>query len=369
MCDPELHRAITTDPRSPVNLQRPSFTNHFDWRPKYFPTYINPTSELYDSHGDIVSPFWQSPNFQLDHLVESKDNRPEDGWELLVKDFGGVHGSEYPEDANRFVQTYPYVVLYNKYMGKMRVFMVRKRTENINFLKFTLSFIGGNSSSLLDLHRGELIALDAPFASGELQSIAPAQNETGKWFFAEFPMIYDPCTCNFDSKLKILIENIVVSNLQLEGSVSGQLVTNNTNLAQQEQGNNFTFSDGVDAGKKYVKFFSTLGKFVTETKGAIQMTNTDPNPRRLEASTAALNSLGRLVSGDVGLLKFGLRSVPYVNLALSTLDMFTGGGNSSPQKVSIMPMTLTADLKIKGTLSNATNYSQLLIDLLHVDNQ
>ncbi|MEY4936982.1 MAG: hypothetical protein RIS64_3341, partial [Bacteroidota bacterium] len=224
----------------------------------------------------------------------------------------------------------------------------------------TLSFFDRNSSSLLDLHRGELVALDAPFVAGKLQSVAPAQNETGKWFFAEFPMIYDPCTCNFNTKLFVHIENIVVTNIQLNGSVSGQLVTNNANWAQQEQGNNFAFSDGIDAGKKYVKFFSTMDKFITDSKKAIEVNNIASASAK-QSSANAIIRLGNLVNGNLGLLKTGIRSVPYVNLALSALDIFTTGGNSSPQKVSMMPMTLTADLKIQGTLVNETDYSQLLM--------
>ena len=66
--------------------------------------------------------------------------------------------------------------------------------------------------------------------------------------------------------------------------------------------------------------------------------------------------------GDVfslPILRQGLQAVPYVTTALGLYDMFTAGGTAAPQKVAIMPMALNANIKLSGTISRTTNYTDI----------
>ena len=75
----------------------------------------------------LVLPMWApspsiSRNSNLDHFQQTiaatdKDFWPEDGWELLAKDFGLPGGISQATEN-------PFYALYNKYTGKLRVFFL-----------------------------------------------------------------------------------------------------------------------------------------------------------------------------------------------------------------------------------------------------
>jgi hypothetical protein len=113
-------------------------TTSTDWRINNPINTFNWTAETYDSFyitkyavgstvppTSLVLPMWApnpsvSRNANLDHYQQiiaatDKDFWPEDGWELLVKDFGEPGGVSQATDN-------PFYALYNKYTGKLRVF-------------------------------------------------------------------------------------------------------------------------------------------------------------------------------------------------------------------------------------------------------
>jgi len=54
-------------------------------------------------------------------LPSDQDIHPEDGWELLLKNFGTANPMGLSTGGKRIGN--PYFILYNKYIGKMKVFM------------------------------------------------------------------------------------------------------------------------------------------------------------------------------------------------------------------------------------------------------
>jgi hypothetical protein len=190
---------ITTNPSAPINTQAPSKLNTFEWRNQTFP--IN---SYYSIPGELTfSPFYQTDNIPINHFIDNKDMQPEDGWEIIRKDFG------YLDDGtpSSVPITHPYLVLYNKYTAIMRVFVAKGDNPAYTGARIKIEFLGGQDlmkTSLLDLSAG-FIAFDKPFTNKIYQSIAQFLNGKWKWFYADFPMQYDPCTCLLGSKLGITI--------------------------------------------------------------------------------------------------------------------------------------------------------------------
>jgi hypothetical protein len=362
-CDDIQRPRITTHPDRPVNTFNQSRLNLFDWRQPTYPVLLATGSRI---PSPLESPFFQTDNPNILNFTHpsTKDMRPEDGWEILKYNLGGALSAS---GINTHTVSVPYLVLYNRFLSKMRVFVARgDDAYSTNYSKITLMFSGNNKSSLLDLHRGALIPLDAPFISGNMQAGANVVNMAGKWSYAEFSMVYDPCTCEYqDNSLTIAIDNIDISNIALSGTVEGTLISRNGNsIASNTNSDGFSYKDVVKVANYYVKGYGVANKFIDDSKKIIDNTlGVGSDSVNVAQKKEALNQLGRILNSANGLLPLlrgGLQSVPYVTAALSIYDMFTAGGtNTGPQKVEIMPMALSANVKLNGTIQRETNYANV----------
>jgi hypothetical protein len=176
-CDDSPRTRITTHPDRPVNVLNPGRTNFFNWRDTAYPILLSLGSRL---QYPILSPFAQGGNTNTGHFIDldKRDIRPEDGWEVLKYDFGGRFSEA---GINTHTVSIPYLVLYNRFLGKMRVFVARgDEAYTTNFANIRVEFKGTNVSSLLDLHKGALTPLDAPFIKGAIQVPANVLNNPGK---------------------------------------------------------------------------------------------------------------------------------------------------------------------------------------------
>ncbi|NJN78717.1 MAG: hypothetical protein HC803_10670 [Saprospiraceae bacterium] len=129
-CNPN---GITTNPDAPINTHNSQFKNtFFDWRVNLNATppitsyehYFNPsyiTNPPYFPHN--YSPYWGNFNY-LSMITgyhdgeEVIDYYPEDGWEVITRSLG-----KYKNGTNNTNGFYcPYLLMYNKYQGKFRIF-------------------------------------------------------------------------------------------------------------------------------------------------------------------------------------------------------------------------------------------------------
>ena len=227
VCNDIVRPRTTTNPERPVNVTNRERLNSFDWRKETFPVLLSATSRI---QNPLVSPFYQTDNGNISRFtsIGTQDMRLEDGWEVLKYDLGGALSAE---GISTHTVIVPYVALYNRFLGKLRVFVARgDEGYATNYLDITVKFDNPNKSSLLDMHRGSLIALDAPFQKGEIRSSASMLNIPGKWSFADFPLIYDPCTCEYGkNSIKISVKNVDESTISLTGTLEGSLITRGTN--------------------------------------------------------------------------------------------------------------------------------------------
>lgn len=121
--------------------------NSFDWTTLTYETFINTVGQNNSVPITIYSPFYNPnapgparnknllPFFIAKSATGSNasiDYHPEDGWELVIKDFGSAGLSQKGV-------TNPMMVLYNKYTSKLRVFIC-KMDKSV-----------GNKSALINL--------------------------------------------------------------------------------------------------------------------------------------------------------------------------------------------------------------------------
>lgn len=332
--------------------------NNFDWLKQKYKLNTIAASPGNDS---IWSPIYQPDNTIIDHLRLSLDMKPQDGWELLRREMGynqdGTPSNPKPEN--------PYIVMYNKYSSILRIFYARGSSAPFTSARITLKFAEGSpaQSSLLDLSEG-LIPLDSLFQKNKIfQSPSEFDNRLNQWFYADFPMQYDPCTCYYTSRLWIRIELINQANVDISGTANGKLMAINNNAGQVNQADKtFSFSDILSAAKKASKTFKDINKFKVDQEKAID-TMLKNNSSAAADKKQNLTLLQTALKGS-SFLKGGLQTAPYIGAAVSLLDFFIGGGKKTeqagPQEVKLSPTTIDMTIKLNGTITSTYRYGDVI---------
>jgi hypothetical protein len=350
---------ITTNPSGPSNPQVPSKTN----------TFFNWTDSIYQFRSDCKSPITESPFFKTDNLEAlrvSKDMLPKDGWELIRRTFGLTEQNTATPDN----VCHPDYILYNKYTSILRIIVKICKTcrnEDFNAAKITISFDAGTKwkTDLLAFSRKDgLKSLDQSLGSWPGYAAgAEYYNDYEKWFYADFPMMYDPCTKFYESKLKIISELISTANITLEGKITGDIYAKNeAGKAKIQKTGSYSWDDLSSDFGKVKKVNASIADFNTETIGFAQSIWGTYNPA--DPKFAAIDSLVKILKNDK-FLTAGLKAVPWLGTALGIFDAFFAAGKASsggPQEVKLMPMTMNLTARLKGTLTKTAPYHNMIFN-------
>jgi hypothetical protein len=338
-------KGITTNPSAPLNLEKPSKANtFFDWR-----ELIYDINSQYILAPQIDAPFNQTDNSLVNHFLDNQDRFPEDGWELIKYDMGYTEAGVPKTTPVGFI----YVILYNKYTGILRTFFAGDRPEAFNGAQIQINFNDGTQSSALS-NASKRFALDHFEQDPKITVVSQYNNNNGKWFYADFNISYDPCTCFYESKMLVSVYLINSSVITLSGSLTGN-ITNISNGSGTVSENSFSFDPKnlLAAGKKAKKSYKDIGKFKTDQEKALGIANkTDAQLQPAElAKRQDLNMFQEALKSS-SFLKTGLKAAPYIGAAITLVDYFVAGGkkSSSPQEVKISPMAINANVTLSGTL-------------------
>ncbi len=341
-----------------ITTYNPSDPNFWDWKSPVWQTNIYST--LSGQVNSIVSPFYTIPsnldNYSNPNIISfvqnaSKDLQPEDGWELLVKNLG-VSSSVPISD--------PYVIFYNKYTGKIRAFFLITQlfSETLNndvahgglikihFADPNKSPFEAYQSNLLTSYSSPLLPLDRFKRDISLSTTNEFRNILPYWLYADFPVVYDPCTCSNSGTLTIetnLINSgkvdININSVPYASTVADGKVNRSTDFLQ-----GFTdFSGKVEGGFKAAATASeALGKI---NEGIKKQTKFDIKTKlgnELPDISKTLNTVGSWAS-----------LIPEAGTAIkavtSILDFFTGGGSSNVGPSAVMIMN---DFKATGDITS-----------------
>lgn len=313
----------------------------------------------------IWLPWEQSDNPLMTHILGKRD-LPGDGWELIKRNLGYLDSGA---PAANLVN--PYVVLYNKHSGMLRVFVATgMRVQDYQFVEIKLLFnTNGAQKKAGTLNRLEGIGvpLDRTVPgpnSGEFAAVTRFLNQDTKWFMADFPMEYDPCACQFDSKLKIEVNLISQANIQITGVTTGTLLTNNASTGATSTSSDFDGAinlfkkvNGVLSASQ--KTYNTIGSYSTNVRNSLTALGARSSVQDANDKKTAFTQFANSLASN-SFLKGGLNAVPYIGAAVSIMDSFFGGGkDGGSQAVSLQPMSIEMTTKMTGTLSATALYEAI----------
>lgn len=348
VCNPN---GITTNPTAPVNVQQPSYLNYFNWATLNTNYAINSTCSPNTS---TPNPF-QSNQLELLPLSLTKDNKPVDGWEMVAYNLGfdnnNILLSAKPEHT--------YIMLYNKYTGKLRILLKWCRNINYNGALLRLEFTPGYQSNLLDMSNDEK-AMDTPHITNpSISTVLKFYNDNNSWGYADFKLNYDPCTCAFSesSRLALYTELITKSSVALTGKLSGTItsIDNGTGTANAD-GNFWKTADNIN--NKMMQAHKGVQSF------ADNYTKIYKNLSDGGVTVNAITQIGNFLNNN-SFMKAGLKALPYVSEGVKFLTGLFGGGdaNETPQPLQLAPMSVNLDVKINGTITTSDPMHNVTIGL------
>ena len=188
----------------------------FDWQSNTFQMYYGAPNVAvavpnpYHAYGG-----WLNENISELAFPANKDY---DGWVHLAHDFG----------TSSTPTSNPYLFLYNWKSGMLRTFfLITNRDDDYNSASVNVSFgnVGGNKRSavLSSLQGNNAINAVQRFENGEGVGVNKWQNQNAYWLMSDFPMMYDPCTCQMNGlESKLYIEARLSKTQTVQASVNGQ---------------------------------------------------------------------------------------------------------------------------------------------------
>jgi Secretion system C-terminal sorting domain len=163
----------------------------------------------------------------------------ENGWELLLLNIGITpNGNDLPSASYTDL---PYIVLYNRYKGVIRLFVnygdgsLANKGIFLDAVKISLKFKGG-FSGLLRLNKGYDQSLDQNTEISEILTLAKHPNAYGKWFSSDIQIAYDPCVCYYPSRLRVKFDILGQDMFAVRGrqSFSWEDLYDESGLANKE---------------------------------------------------------------------------------------------------------------------------------------
>lgn len=348
-------KGIRTNPAAFYDPEHPNVAAPFDWLAPIVDQYrINWNLSGVPTQTVMPTPFSQASNNPPMDFKKTSLDRSADGWELIKQELG------YNDDGSlRSTCVNPYVILYNKYLGTLRVYYaIGNRQGSYAYSQMQLTYDTDADVTHKTGALNHVTAIGVPLqdtkpgSSDGFTVVNAFDNVLGDWFVADFPMDYDPCTCLNQAKFKIAITLIQSSHITLAGNINATLTSidngksTGTNAADNSSSRSTLsyINGGLTAGFSSYNGLSDLVKNLTNKDGsnaaAVRQLGTN-----LGAPTPAAGSTPSFFDSVSGVL-------PYVGAAVSLLDFFIGGGQEAqPQQVVVQPMAFDGTITLQGDIT------------------
>ncbi len=317
--------------------------NTWDWRTPtwevYVAGYFNPPVNV------VTSPFYEVNNFNTYGLAqfETKDYDPNEGWELIKRDIG----------TPQIRTSTPYWVFYNKNTAILRVFFLIAKsspTQTIDVngggtvgIEFRDRDLPAYQSNLLTAQATPLLPSDQFKNKTNLKVVNKVVDADLQWMYADFPMVYDPCTCLYSGSLNITAS--IYNTAQIDMTINSQPYSSPANNNQ--------------AGGDLKSAFSTIGSFVeggVKALVSVQEATQDLNKRWQSAGLPSPNidisNFEKFLSGAKKLADVipGVSGV--ANKVFAALDFFTGKSKKDGSNGSTGTVILN-NFKANGTITSS----------------
>ncbi|MDR9443232.1 MAG: hypothetical protein RI842_10990, partial [Schleiferiaceae bacterium] len=324
---------VTTNPNNPQNPipGHADFINWFDWTQSRFIFSVDNDNFTTSS---LQSPFYINEGATSHFYVTPEnpaDNKPENGWELVSFHMGVDKDGDY--DAENMGDIY--FILYNKYRSLLRVFVAIEQNRDGNLIDIELRFKDKAYKTALF---GALDEVQQPLKNFDPFTIASSaqvfDNSPTKrdWNYADFPVNYDPCTCQRviledgqseptdlgETELLLNVKIVDEAEINLEGTSQGNLnpivekdpgKTNGTDQWQDFYGPVKKIGTAIESGKKAYKTFKGFkGDVDKEVSGKSNASDVG----------TGFDNVAKLLTKEIPALDL----VPYASEALAIVDYF-----------------------------------------------
>lgn len=343
----------------------PNADPNWDWRNGDDQNQPYPASvyTMYKENGDgtITGVYRSAPWNQWNSWDGLDDNRKEDGWVLLCRDFGtpfrAVLGGEGITDR-------PYFMIYNKYSSVLRVFILVNANDDYTTGGITVKFVSYNKTATLTNLKGRAYAADKIDIVGQYSGTGLTTYVGDEmWVWAEYPLAYDPNMIKSSDHTASRLEFQVVGTQEAELEVEGELVgvtgvdklvrkfmtqENNgsvtaSSLVEETPGNTFSFSGLKTYVSSRAKDWESWKKFIDNSYNRLPQYEEGGN---FEGSANNFKHL-------VGELKNGwiVENLPVIGQISGLFTYVLGGGKSSTNKGKTAPMFIGEKIKLNGSIT------------------
>ncbi len=292
----------------------PNLETTWSWQQE---TYIVYWDKFANNPVEVTSPFYSEIT---GGVAFTHDFEPIDGWVLVYRNFGSSTGSI----------KCPYFILYNKYEGLLRTFILVNSTQNYSHATVSLFFDPTltNTTALLTHASNRAWAVDNYIVDNV--SVAVTDMFDGHWLYVDYATAYDPGTQNIsDSAIRFDFDGVDLTQVNLNGTL---------NLVQELPKSSFPDENSnlqnlIVAGKSVAGYYNTFEKWKTEIpKAAAKQTNPELK--------SALEHLATTWTYD---------DLSLIGAAVGIVDFFISGGRTD-KKESPVPIVFNGDMELSGTL-------------------
>lgn len=298
-----------------VNIFAGGLPSNFNWKSEYFTVYWELFNNIPTS---VTSPYYSNIT---GGVAFTKDYETTDGWNFVYGDFGSSSG--YVSD--------PYFIMYNKYQGLLRVFILVNSPENYTQATMQISFVGSPSKTALLTHASERAwATDNYLPDNIILGTSDMINYN--WFYADFAMAYDPNTYNStNSQIEIKLLGVQTTYAKINGTINltqeiPKSSTNSDNLSE--------FNNLVLAGKGVAGYYNTFNGYKAQFVKA----------KNKETDSKLKSALTTLSQNWI------VKNFSAIGAAVGLVNFFVGGGRTTKTE-SPVPMVFNGDMSLSGTLT------------------
>jgi len=340
--------------------------NIWDWRARYWGVYYITSSGL-STYYNMDSPFYDVQNLNVRTLAQqtdvNKDFKPEDGWELIKKDLGTT------AQATRA----PYVVLYNKNTARLRVFFLVTQLYSevgttdaqqggVIKVGFVNDPANAYQSNVLTAYAALVLPLDQFKRDIVINTPKAFQSVLPYWLYADFPMMYDPCTCQGKGQLFIRAQlintaqvDITIKSLPYQSPVNGNSVNKDSDFLTGFG----DFAANVEGGVKAANSLGEAAKKLTDAAGKIA----DPAFKsKVDKALTTVFGTGSPINAGTW-ISFFPSAYNTVKAATSLVEFFVSGGKSSSGGVAPSPVMIMNDFKATGTITSHYQKNSLYLSI------
>lgn len=295
--------------------------------------------------GSYIQP--NNPFYQSGIGAAVYDNLPEDGWILIQRDFG---------TTTRQVSPTPYLILYNKYQGLLRIFVYLMLEEGYNHGSIKV-YADNSGSSTVSLNFMENIF----WGRNDINKVkdrngaatAPVVNNS--WTFADYPIAYDPSvTSKNNPRLQFQIWGIDDYNISIDGMGTMNQIfganspSNVANPGLFQQGGLFDAAGKKIAGTQetWIRWQSTIEKIGQK----IPANSTSPSLQNLKSWIN--NVMNTWTIGNLGLIGAGVGLVDF---------LITGGRETKKEQPA--PMNYLLNFSLSGGMTTSDQVGMVTLPL------